>query len=145
MEAHVYSFFQKIHFSVPTSKLLLTVFLESQWPNFEIDMERGTTVTIVNCCDMLRDELRPAICTNQRGRSSQGIVSLHENARPQTTRLTTNTIQKLNWEILEHPDLCPDLAHSDFHLFGPLKSALRSSRLTDSDKSSRVIKKYADR
>jgi hypothetical protein len=94
---------------------------------------------------MLRDELRPVICTNQRGQSSQGIVSLHENARPQTTRLTTNTIQKLNWEVLEHPDHSPDLAHSGFHLFGPLKSALRSSRFMDSDKSSSVVKKYADR
>jgi hypothetical protein len=144
MEAHVFSFFQKIHFSVLTSKLFLTVFWESQRPNFEIDMVRGTTVTSVNCFDMLRDEMRPAIRTNQRGQSSQDIFSLHENAPPHTTHLTINTIQNLNWEVLEHPAHGPDLAHSDFLLFGPLKSALRSSRFVDSDKSSSVIRKHAD-
>jgi len=142
---HSLLLFPKICFAFLTSKLLLTVFCESQWSNFEIDMERSATVTSVNCCDTLRDELRPAIRTNQRGKSSQGVCSLYENARPHMTLLTINTIQKLNWEVLEHSAHSPDLAHSDCHLFGPLKNALRSSRFADSDKSSGVIKKNADR
>lgn len=145
MEAHVFTFFQKIRFAILTSKVLLMVFCESQWPNFETDTERGATVTSVNYCDTLRDELMPAIRTNQRRKSSQGVCSLHENARPHTTLLTINTIQKLNCEVFEHPAHSPDLAHSDFHLFGSLKNALRSSRFADSEKSSSVIKKYADR
>jgi hypothetical protein len=88
--------------------------------------------------------MRPAIRTNLRGKSSQGVVSLHENARPYSTHLTITTIQKLNWEVIEHPAHSPDLAPSVLHLFGPLRSALRNSRLADSDKSSSVIKKHAD-
>jgi histone-lysine N-methyltransferase SETMAR len=66
---------------------------------------------------MLRNKLRPAICTNQRGCLSQGVVPL-QKARSHTAHLTINTDQKLNWEVLEHPAHSPDLAPSDFHLFG---------------------------
>jgi hypothetical protein len=30
-------------------------------------------------------------------------------------------MQEQQWEVLEHPPYGPDLAPSDFHLFGPLK------------------------
>jgi hypothetical protein len=33
-----------------------------------------------------------------------------------------------NWEILDHPPYSPDLAPSDFHLFGPLKQHLGGRR-----------------
>jgi hypothetical protein len=54
--------------------------------------ERGTTVTNINYCDMLRNELGPAICTKWRGRLSQDVVLLHNNACPHTAHLTINTI-----------------------------------------------------
>jgi hypothetical protein len=109
------------------------------WPNCEIDMDRSITATSVNCCDMLTNELKPAIHNNQRGKSSQGVVSLHENARPPTEHLTINTIQKLNWEVLEDPAHSPDLDPSDCHLFGPNNSALRSSRFADNDEMQKAV------
>jgi len=48
----------------------------------------------------------------------QGVVLLHDKSRSHTTHLIINTDQKLNWEVLEHPAHSPDLAPSDFHLFG---------------------------
>jgi histone-lysine N-methyltransferase SETMAR len=38
------------------------------------------------------------------------------------------TLSKLKWEVMEHPAHSPDLAPSDFHLFGPLKEALEGRR-----------------
>jgi len=67
---------------------------------------------------MLRNKLRSAICTNQTGCLSQGVVRLHDKARSHTGHLTINNTQKLNWEVLEHPAHSPDLAPSDFHPFG---------------------------
>jgi len=32
------------------------------------------------------------------------------------------------WEVLPHPAYSPDLATSDFHLFGPLKEAVGGKR-----------------
>jgi len=43
---------------------------------------------------------------------------------------TIETINHLGFEVLEHPAYSPDLAPSDYHLFGPLKNALRDRRFS---------------
>ena len=86
---------------------------------------------------MLRNELRPAIHSKRRGRLTQGVL-LH-NARPHMAHLTINTIRQLNWEVLEHPAYSPDLAPSDFHLFGPLKNAPRGRRFAAHDEVKEVV------
>jgi hypothetical protein len=35
-----------------------------------------------------------------------------------------DTIQKLKWNVLPHPPYIPELAPSDYHLFGPAKEHL---------------------
>ena len=106
-------------------------------------MEKGTTVTSVNYCDMLRNEVTPAVCTKWTGRLSESIASLHENARPLMAHLTINTIQKLNLEVLEQPAHSPDLAPSDFYLFGPLiRNILRGCRFADDDKLKEAVHEW---
>jgi len=39
-----------------------------------------------------------------------------------------DTVQKLKWNVLPHPQYSPDLAPSDYHLFGPLKEHLGGKR-----------------
>jgi histone-lysine N-methyltransferase SETMAR len=55
---------------------------------------------------------------------------LHDHARPHTAAHTLETLKQLKWESTEHPAYSPDLAPSDFHLFGPLKEALRGRRFS---------------
>jgi len=57
-------------------------------------------------------------------------VLLHDNARPHTAAHTVETLQNLKFEVLAHPPYNPELAPSDYHLFGPLKEALRGRRFT---------------
>ena len=40
-------------------------------------------------------------------------------------------LQQLGWETLPHPPYSPDIAPSDFHLFGPLKEFLSQYFSTD--------------
>ena len=49
---------------------------------------------------------------------------LHDNIRPHTAANTAQTLRKLKFEVMAHPPYSPDLAPSDYHLFGPLKKAL---------------------
>jgi len=56
---------------------------------------------------------------------SEGDVSLPNYARPRTAAYTTETLKKLNFEVLEHPPYSPDIARLDYHLFGPIKQARR--------------------
>ncbi|GFS18663.1 histone-lysine N-methyltransferase SETMAR [Elysia marginata] len=54
----------------------------------------------------------------------RGFVLQHDNATPHSVNLTQQWLQRYGWEILPHPAQSPDLAPSDFHLYGPLKRHL---------------------
>ena len=57
----------------------------------------------------------------------QRSVLLHDNAHPHTAAHTAEMLRKLKFEVMAHPPYGPDLAPSDYHLFGPLKEALRGA------------------
>jgi hypothetical protein len=44
--------------------------------------------------------------------------------------------------VLPHPPYSPDLAPSDFHLFGPLKDALRGTRFEDDESVIRAVRTW---
>ena len=52
------------------------------------------------------------------------VLLQHDNARPHTSLKTCEAISSFGWTTISHPP-SPDLAPSDFHLFGPLKESLR--------------------
>jgi len=58
---------------------------------------------------------------------SEKILLFHNKARLHTAAHTLETLKQLKWEAMEHPAYSPNLAPSDFHLFGPLKNARRFS------------------
>jgi len=74
--------------------------------------------------------VKPAIRTKRRDLLSSGVLLLHDNMRPHTAIHTLQTLVKLGFTVLEHPAYSPDLAPSDYHLFRPLKDALRGHRFT---------------
>ena len=51
----------------------------------------------------------------------KGVILLDENACPHTARVMQELLQTFHWDNLEHPPYSPNLAHSDFYLFGSLK------------------------
>ncbi|PNF25406.1 hypothetical protein B7P43_G09167 [Cryptotermes secundus] len=76
---------------------------------------------------------RPSTTTNKDNIErllSKGVVLLHDDARPHTAAHTAETLRKLKSDVMAHPSYSPDLAPSDYHLFGPLKEALRGRRFT---------------
>uniref|UniRef100_A0A4W6CBK6 Histone-lysine N-methyltransferase SETMAR n=1 Tax=Lates calcarifer TaxID=8187 RepID=A0A4W6CBK6_LATCA len=69
------------------------------------------------------------IKNKRRGHQSKGVILHHDNARPHT----------LGWELLPHPPYSPDLAPSDFHLFGPLKAFTRGTKFESDDEVKSVV------
>src|ERR1043165_1232827 len=58
------------------------------------------------------------------GLNNKDILLQHDNARPHTALRTQQMIQKIGWTRLPHPPYSPDLAPSDYHLFGAMKKSL---------------------
>ena len=114
---------------------MLTVVWDSQGPVLEHYQERGTTINSVRYSEMLIDRLKPANRSKHRGLLSKSVVFLHDNARPHTAEM----LQKLKFEIMAHPPFSPDLAPSDYHLFGSLKEALRGCRFTSDQEVKKVV------
>ena len=79
---------------------------------------------------MLTARLKPAIRSKCRELLSKGVVLLHDNARPHTAAHTAETLKKCKFGLMAHPPYSPDLALSDYHLFGPLKEALWGCQFT---------------
>jgi len=46
---------------------------------------------------------------------------------------TVDTLRALKFEVLKHPQYSPELAPSDFHLFGPMKEHLRGRKFADDE------------
>jgi hypothetical protein len=63
---------------------------------------------------------------------TEGVVLLHDNARPHTTAHTNALIKLFNWEIFDHP-YSPDLAPSDYHLFTKVKVSLATQRFNTNE------------
>jgi hypothetical protein len=62
-------------------------------------------------------------------RKKKTVIRQHNNARSHTARLTLQTIQKNDWELLSHPTYSPDLPPTptpqDNDLLGPLEDHMR--------------------
>jgi len=102
-------------------KVMLTLFWDERLVILKHYMPRGNTVPSATYADLLKNHLLPAFKSKRRGRLNTGVLLQHDNARPHTARSTVSTMQDLSSECVPHP---PDLAPSDFHVFGPLKKAM---------------------
>jgi histone-lysine N-methyltransferase SETMAR len=75
-------------------------------------------------CSLQCDILKPTIRRKGRGLLLDSVVLFHDNTCPHTAANAVETLKKLNFEVLEHPLYSPDLAPSDYQLFGPSKQVL---------------------
>ena len=63
----------------------------------------------------------------------KGVILLHDNAKPHTSKKTRQKIKDLGYEVLSHPAFSPDIAPSDYHLFRSLQMYLRGKTFKDID------------
>ena len=121
---------------------MATVFWDIEgviWVDF---MPKGTTIT----SDVYIDTLRKLKARLRRVRPHLDISKVllqHDNARPHTSLKTREGIASFGWTTVTHPPYSPDLAPSDYHLFGPLKEGVRGQHFT-SDQEVKLELKSAE-
>ncbi|KAJ4436885.1 hypothetical protein ANN_17017 [Periplaneta americana] len=106
-----------------TCKIMCTVFWDRKGVLLIEFMPRGETINRETYCQTLK-KFRCTIQNKRRGMLTDGVVLLHDNARPHTARDTQNLISKFGWKQIYHPPYSPDLDLSGFHLFLHLKKFL---------------------
>jgi hypothetical protein len=67
------------------------------------------------------------------------VLLQHDNARRHTARAT---ITDLRLECIPHPAYSPDLAPSDYHVFGPLKEALGGKKFSTDNEIKEVVHRW---
>jgi histone-lysine N-methyltransferase SETMAR len=130
---------KKFKVTPSAGKVMLTVFWDSQGVLLARFQKKGDNVNAASYCEVLL-MLRDAIRKKRPGLLTRGVLLLHDNARPHTARLTRERIDQLGWKLLEHPAYSPDLAPSDYHLFGPLKTHLGGTHFADGEDVERAVR-----
>ena len=59
-----------------------------------------------------------------------GVLILHDNARPHIGKDVRELFDRYNWEVLTHPPYSPDMSPPDFDLFPKLKTNMRGVRFS---------------
>jgi histone-lysine N-methyltransferase SETMAR len=113
-------------------KVMATVFWDSKAVMYMDFLTQHHTINTEYCSALLEGPVKAAI-RNKRKRVQTSVSFLQDNARPQVAAHTMETIQKLKWNILPQPPYSPDLAPSDYHLFGPLKEHLGGKRFRNNE------------
>ena len=120
---------------------MATVFWDTKGVLLVDFLPPGETVNAARYCETL-NKLREAVRRKRPGRLSEGFSLQHDNATPHTAKMTKEWIQKYGWEVLPHPPHSPDLAPSDYHLFGPLKRHLAGKRFDEDEDLIQEVKTW---
>ncbi|GFN96582.1 histone-lysine N-methyltransferase SETMAR [Plakobranchus ocellatus] len=84
-------------------------------------------------CETL-DQLRHAVqCKNLDSCMAELSFNTPTHTHTHTAQRTKEWLEHYRWGIIPHPAHSPDLAPSDFHLFGPLKGHLGGKKFEDED------------
>ena len=104
-------------------KILCTVFWDCNGPIHIEFLDRGATINAARYCDTL-DTLRSRVKRKRPGLLSQGVILLHDNAKPHDAKITQTKLSSFKWTIFQQPSNSPDLAPLGYHAFPSLKQYL---------------------
>ncbi|XKL62193.1 hypothetical protein PGB90_002026 [Kerria lacca] len=98
-------------------------------------LSRGTIINS-ECYMHSLTNLRTALKNKIPGKLTKGVIFQHVNARPHVCQVTNKLLTSFRWEVME-----PDLAPSDFKVFGKLKEKLAGMHFSsDAELSAAVTK-----
>jgi len=89
----------------------------------------GTTVTAAYCRQFVQ-KLRRKTHANRPDLLENGVLILHDNARPNLGKDARELLEGYSWEVLPYPPYSPDMCPLDFDLFPELKINMHGVRFS---------------
>ncbi|GBO29216.1 hypothetical protein AVEN_42414-1 [Araneus ventricosus] len=113
-------------------KIMASVFWDRHGVLLVDFMQRGTTINAVAYVQTLRNPRR-AIQNKRRGMLTEGILLLHDNARPHTAAQTLALLDTFGWEVLDTPTT-PTLCRAIFS-FSAISNIISAATTTTMTKA----------
>ena len=104
-------------------------------------LPEGRTINSERYIEILA-KLKDAIKDKRRGKWSRHVLLHHDNAPAHTSHATQAAITELGYEQLPHPPYSPDLAPSDYWLFGKMKEPLRGKHFANASALGSAISQW---
>lgn len=122
-------------------KIMATIFWDQEGILLIDYLEHKKTITGEYYAGVLKT-LREAIVEKRRGKITNGVLLLHDNAPVHKSAKAAAAIRECGFHELNHPPYSPDLAPSDFYLFSKLKKSLRGKRFLDDSEVMSAVSDY---
>jgi len=116
---------------IGTPKVLVVVFWGINGLILLDALPPGQRFNTAFMCEVVLPELDRTVRLQRPKMGLRGMKLHFDNARPHSSATTLAKIDELKLTKLPHPPYSPDLAPSDFYLFGYLKSKLAGSTFPD--------------
>ena len=104
-------------------------------------MSKGATINLDVYIDTLK-KLKPQIQRVGPALKVSKVLLQHDNARPHTSLKTRKVTSFFGWTTISHSPYSPDLAPSDFYLFGTLKKSLRGRNFSSDEEVKIAVRKW---
>ena len=127
--------------SISAGKVMASVFWDAEGIIMIDYLEKGKTMTSDRYCTLL-SQLKEKIKSKRRGKLQRGVLYHQDNAPVHKAARSMAKIQDIGFEILDHPAYSPDLAPSDFFLFGNLKKNLRGVQYRSDEEVIEAVEGY---
>jgi histone-lysine N-methyltransferase SETMAR len=111
-------------------KVMASVFWDKDGILLVDYLPQGSSITGQYYANLL-DQLKEAIKKKRRGKLTEGILFLQDNAPAHTSNVVAAKLNTLGFQLVHHPPYSPDLAPSDYYLFPNLKKHLKGHRFED--------------
>ena len=122
-------------------KLMVTVFWDSIGVILVDFMSKGATINSDIYIDTLK-KLKARISRVRPALEMSKVLLQHDNAGLHTSLKAHDIISYFGWTTISHTPYLPDLAPSDFYLFGLLKESLRGQYFSSDEEVKTAVKKW---
>jgi [histone H3]-lysine36 N-dimethyltransferase SETMAR len=120
---------------------MMTIFWDNEGILFTDFLSRGDTINGQYYASLI-DRLRSAVLEKWRGKLSQGVLFLHDNAPVRKSNIVQATIRRVGFTELNHPAYSPDIAPTDYYLFSNLKKFPRGKNFRSDDHAIMTVEDY---
>jgi histone-lysine N-methyltransferase SETMAR len=130
---------ERLRQKIDTEKCLISILWSVNGIHSLLDIPKGMTYNTAFLCDTVIPSLIADITSRGRRKTLKGFMVHMDNAPAHNSRRSQERIEATKAKRLPHPAYSPDLAPSDFFLFGYLKEKLTDISCTNRDELKSAI------